>query len=59
LGEDYGEMSADGTWNDIQGPLVQDQRSYVVEYVVPEPGTMLLLGIGLAGLAAFHSRRNA
>lgn len=60
LGEDYGEMyGASGSWNDIQGPLVRDQRSYVVEYFVPEPGTTLLLGIGLAGLAAFHRRRSA
>ena len=58
LGEDYGEMyAASGTWNDIQGPLVQDRRPYVVEYFVPEPGTTLLLGIGVAGLVALDRRR--
>jgi hypothetical protein len=60
LGEDYGELlDASGEWNDIQGVLVQDQRPYVVEYFVPEPGTLVLVGIGFAGLSARRRRSRA
>jgi hypothetical protein len=63
-GEDalaFAFFKADGTWNDA--PITYtgySQGGYVVEYEsspVPEPTTMLLFGVGLAGLFGV-ARRN-
>ena len=37
-----------GLFDDMENRWVMD--SYVVEYSVPEPGTLLLLGAGLLGI---------
>jgi len=53
FGEHYLEMYTNGLWNDAGG--LEWKGAYVVEFngkaSVPEPSTMLLLGVGLLGLA--------
>ena len=57
--EDFLQMYADGTWNDLRD--VHTQCSWVVEKggfsPVPEPATMLLFGSGLMGLSAITRRK--
>jgi len=44
-----------GQWDDMENRGVMD--SFVVEYSVPEPGALALLGIGLLGLGLSRRRK--
>jgi len=44
-----------GIWDDMENRDVMD--SFVIEYAVPEPGTLGLLGIGLLGLGLATRRK--
>ncbi len=44
-----------GMWDDMENRDVMD--SFVIEYSVPEPTTLALMGLGLLGLAFMRSRR--
>ena len=46
-----------GWFDDMDNRGVMD--SFVVEYSVPEPGTLVLLGLGLVGMGASRRRRKA
>jgi len=48
-GEDYVHLQGGGVWNDLPDVSI---RYAVIESVVPEPSTALLLGLGLVGMAA-------
>lgn len=53
---------SNGGWNDIGLPSFPDYRvPYIVEYSpsVPEPGALVLVAMGLLGLAARRRRSNA
>lgn len=48
-------LYSNGEWNDLGSP--QWINGYIAERAVPEPSSVLLLGVGLAGLAAWRKKR--
>lgn len=55
----WGDASI-GEWNDAPlGWSGYSNGGFIVEYTVPEPGTLLLFGLGLLGMGVFQRGRNS
>lgn len=48
-----------GQWNDAPTSYLYGRGGFVVEYEVPEPGTLVLFGLGLLGIGLSRRRINA
>jgi len=61
--EDYAHIMAfgipaDGQWNDLKSDLVEWYGVAEVDHVVPEPSTIALFSLGVAGVARRRRRRS-